>query len=62
MTGWNVGAFLMSDINWHKIFRRLKILLQVLGYLVLGLGACIAVAALLQDELSTARPRLLKLA
>ena len=52
----------MSDINWHKIFRRLKILLQVLGYLVLGLGACIAVAALLQDELSTARPRLLKLA
>jgi type II secretory pathway component PulK len=52
----------MSDINWHKILRRLKILLQVLGYLVLGLGACIALAALLQDELSTARPRLLNLA
>lgn len=52
----------MSDIHWHKIFRRLKILLQVLGYLVLGLGTMIALAALFQDELSTARPRLFSLA
>lgn len=52
----------MSDLNWHKIFRRLKLLLRVLGYLVLALGGMIALAALFQNELSMARPRLFSLA
>lgn len=52
----------MSDINWHKIMRRTNILVQVIGYLALGLGAIIALGALLQDDLSPTRPRLLSLA
>lgn len=56
------GRAVMSDINWHKIIRRSNILMQVMGYLALSLGAVIALAALLQDELSPARPRLLALA
>lgn len=51
----------MSDINWHKIFRRLNILMQVLGYLSLALGGAIAFSALLQDDLSRGRARLFDL-
>jgi type II secretory pathway component PulK len=52
----------MSDINWHKIMRRTNILVQVIGYLALSLGAAIALGSLMQDDLSPARPRLMKLA
>lgn len=52
----------MSDLHLHRIYRKLNLLMKVVGYLALILGAVVAVLAALQGEYPQTQKRLLLLA